>query len=114
MISDQLVTFCLPVIVQESRMFHCGLMYTDGQHGGLPVTQNLQHAGHPFPLMSIEEDVEIDVERNVEIIRVPVPEFSESDPAEIVHDFHRVRIHVYLTFTFLVSVWIRFSSGTYP
>uniref|UniRef100_UPI00358E7EFE integral membrane protein 2B-like isoform X1 n=1 Tax=Myxine glutinosa TaxID=7769 RepID=UPI00358E7EFE len=86
-VRDDHLTGSLPL---ESRLFHCGLRFTDGQHGGLPVNQDLQHTGPTMPLISIEEDVEIDIERNVEIIRVPVPGFSESDPAEIVHDFHRL------------------------
>ncbi len=43
---------------------------------------------------------------NYEQISVPVPDFGSSDPADIIHDFHRVRI-------FPRSTWSEvLSSGT--
>ena len=38
----------------------------------------------------LQENVGIYLEDNYEQISVPVPEFGGSDPADIIHDFHRV------------------------
>lgn len=38
---------------------------------------------------SFKERIQILEEEDVELINVPVPEFADSDPADIVHDFHR-------------------------
>lgn len=40
----------------------------------------------------VEENVGIYLEDNYEHISVPVPDFGSGDPADIIHDFHRVRI----------------------
>lgn len=39
---------------------------------------------------TIEENIKIFEEDEVEFISVPVPEFADSDPANIVHDFNKV------------------------
>lgn len=41
--------------------------------------------------MELEEDVKIYLEENYERINVPVPQFGGGDPADIIHDFQRVR-----------------------
>lgn len=41
--------------------------------------------------MELEEDVKIYLEDNYQRINVPVPQFGGSDPADIIHDFQRVR-----------------------
>lgn len=41
--------------------------------------------------MELEEDVKIYLEDNYERINVPVPQFGGGDPADIIHDFQRVR-----------------------
>lgn len=41
--------------------------------------------------MELEEDVNIYLEENYERINVPVPQFGGGDPADIIHDFQRVR-----------------------
>lgn len=46
-------------------------------------------AGQPYYL-PITEEADIREDDNVAIIDVPVPKFSDSDPASIVHDFERV------------------------
>lgn len=38
----------------------------------------------------LEENVGIYFDDNYEQISVPVPHFGGSDPADIIHDFHRV------------------------
>lgn len=47
----------------------------------------------------LQEKVGIFLEENYEEISVPVPSFGGSDPADIIHDFHRVRT------VFEVAVW---------
>lgn len=42
--------------------------------------------------MELEEDVKIYLEDNYEHINVPVPQFGGGDPADIIHDFQRVRL----------------------
>lgn len=45
----------------------------------------------------LEENVGIYLNDNYEQISVPVPHFGGSDPADIIHDFHRVgrRLHMF-------------------
>ncbi|KAI4814829.1 hypothetical protein KUCAC02_005016 [Chaenocephalus aceratus] len=40
-------------------------------------------------LLELEENVDIYLDENYEKISVPVPHFGGSDPADIIHDFHR-------------------------
>lgn len=42
--------------------------------------------------MELEEDVKIYLDENYERINVPVPQFGGGDPADIIHDFQRVRL----------------------
>lgn len=44
-----------------------------------------------FPLRQLEERIRVLEDEQVELINVPVPEFDDGDPADIVHDFQRVR-----------------------
>lgn len=65
--------------IPEDSLFHCRVMYEDSMYAPLLGRQELQ------------ENVGIYLEENYEQINVPVPNFGGSDPADIVHDFHRVR-----------------------
>uniref|UniRef100_A0A671TQK4 Integral membrane protein 2 n=1 Tax=Sparus aurata TaxID=8175 RepID=A0A671TQK4_SPAAU len=42
-----------------------------------------------FPLRQLEERIRVLEDEQVELINVPVPEFDDGDPADIVHDFQR-------------------------
>lgn len=64
--------------IPEDSLFHCRVMYEDSLYAPLLGRQELQ------------ENVGIYLEENYEQINVPVPNFGGSDPADIVHDFHRV------------------------
>lgn len=44
-----------------------------------------------MPLRQIEENVSFFEDDEVELIQVPVPEFKDSDPAGILHDFKMVQ-----------------------
>ncbi|XP_062843933.1 integral membrane protein 2Cb [Trichomycterus rosablanca] len=63
--------------VPEDSLFHCRVMYEDSIFAPLLGRQELQ------------ENVGIFLEENYEEISVPVPSFGGSDPADIIHDFHR-------------------------
>lgn len=68
-----------PQLPRES-VFHCGVLYEDSLYS-------------PFKgQLELHEDVKIYIEENYEQINVPVPQFGGSDPADIIHDFQRVRI----------------------
>lgn len=77
------MTGCLspPPLAQLARdnFFHCGVLYED----------SLSSQAHTR--MELEEDVKIYLEENYERINVPVPQFGGGDPADIIHDFQRVR-----------------------
>lgn len=64
--------------IPEDSLFHCRVMYEDSLYAPLLGRQELQ------------ENVGIYLEENYEHINVPVPNFGGSDPADIIHDFHRV------------------------
>ncbi len=66
--------------IPEDSLFHCRVMYEDPMFAPLLGRQEL------------EENVGIYLDDNYEQISVPVPDFGSSDPADIIHDFHRVRI----------------------
>lgn len=60
-------------------MFHCGIIYQD--HSYSQLREQLE----------LHEDVRIYLEQDYEQINVPMLHFGESDPADIIHDFQRVR-----------------------
>ena len=44
-----------------------------------------------FQMRQLQESVRVLEREQVALINVPVPEFEDTDPADIVHDFERVR-----------------------
>ncbi|XP_059804062.1 integral membrane protein 2C-like [Hypanus sabinus] len=58
--------------------FHCRVMYNE-DFASVPSRAQLQ----------LEEDVEIRLEEEVELVKVPVPEFEGGDAANIIHDFYQ-------------------------
>lgn len=64
--------------------FFCGRDYVDNRQWMWDNTEE------PAALKRIEERIRILEEEQVELISVPVPEFDDSDPADIVHDFMRL------------------------
>ncbi|XP_029373268.1 integral membrane protein 2C-like isoform X1 [Echeneis naucrates] len=63
--------------IPEDNLFHCRVLYEDSVYAPLRGRQEL------------EENVGIYLADNYEKISVPVPHFGGSDPADIIHDFHR-------------------------
>lgn len=77
----KLTQLCLVVLLQqapEDSLFHCRVVYEDS-YNPLRLRQH-----------ELEENIGIYFEDNYEQISVPVPHFGGSDPADIIHDFHRV------------------------
>ncbi len=74
---DLIAAVC--VQIPEENLFHCRVLYEDSVYAPLRGRQEL------------EENVGIYLADNYEKITVPVPHFGGSDPADIIHDFHRVR-----------------------
>lgn len=68
-----------PAQLARDNFFHCGVLYED----------SLSSQVHTR--MELEEDVKIYLDENYERINVPVPRFGGGDPADIIHDFQRVR-----------------------
>nr|XP_015798007.2 integral membrane protein 2Ca [Nothobranchius furzeri] len=68
--------YYIPHIPEENR-FQCTVLYEDSEYAPLRGLQEL------------EESVGIYLSDNYEKISVPVPHFGGSDPADIIHDFHR-------------------------
>lgn len=64
----------------RDNLFHCGVLYEDSLSSQMRTR------------MELEEDVKIYLEENYERINVPVPQFGGGDPADIIHDFQRVRL----------------------
>uniref|UniRef100_A0A6Q2X1D2 Integral membrane protein 2 n=1 Tax=Esox lucius TaxID=8010 RepID=A0A6Q2X1D2_ESOLU len=62
---------------QDEGLFHCRVRYEGSVYAPQRGRQEL------------EENVGIYLEDNYEQISVPVPHFGGSDPADIIHDFHR-------------------------
>ncbi|XP_036601360.1 integral membrane protein 2B-like [Trichosurus vulpecula] len=65
---------------QQDDVYYCRIRYIKDE-----LTLNEPAARY----QTTEENIKILEEDNVEFISVPVPEFADSDPANIVHDFHK-------------------------
>ncbi|XP_030218944.1 integral membrane protein 2Cb isoform X1 [Gadus morhua] len=61
----------------EDSLFHCRVVYEDAVFSPMRGRQEL------------EENLGIYLDDNYEQISVPSPRFGGSDPADIIHDFHR-------------------------
>ncbi|KAK2857468.1 hypothetical protein Q7C36_005387 [Tachysurus vachellii] len=69
-------------VLQEDEVYFCGVSYSE-QNYMIPDSEEEYSA----PLKRLDERVRILEKQQVELISVPVPEFSDSNAAEIVHDF---------------------------
>ncbi|KAL6100546.1 itm2b [Pungitius sinensis] len=72
---------------EEGRVFVCGVNYREEDYMILNKDEN--------PLRQLQERIRVLEREQVELISVPVPEFDDGDPADIVHDFQR-RLTAYL------------------
>ncbi|XP_063068513.1 integral membrane protein 2Ba isoform X2 [Engraulis encrasicolus] len=76
----------------QGPVYFCGVDYMEG--GDYMIAEE-EPEELPAQLRRIQETVRILEDDEVAHINVPVPEFSSSDPADIVHDFNR-RLTAYL------------------
>ncbi|XP_029458730.1 integral membrane protein 2B [Rhinatrema bivittatum] len=67
------------VVLQQRNVFFCAVDYSR--------IDLLEPSASDYH--SIKESFEILEEEDVELVSVPVPEFGDSDPAQIVHDFSK-------------------------
>lgn len=80
-------------------MYFCGVNYREENYR-ISDSQEDTELDSPTASKRIEERVRVYEDEGVELINIPVPKFSDSDPADIVHDFNRVRASVYLPLSF--------------
>ncbi|XP_029386080.1 integral membrane protein 2Bb isoform X1 [Echeneis naucrates] len=79
---------------EEGQVFVCGMKYREEdfmiqEEEEVELDQQARH------LWQVEERIQVLEREEVELINVPVPEFDDGDPADIVHDFQR-RLTAYL------------------
>ncbi|XP_066522307.1 integral membrane protein 2Ba [Hoplias malabaricus] len=80
-------------ILEERNTYFCGVSYHEDRY---MMRENSEDKVQPGAMLKrLEERVRVLKDEEVELINVPVPEFSDSDPADIVHDFNR-RLTAYL------------------
>ncbi|XP_074550201.1 integral membrane protein 2B-like [Halichoeres trimaculatus] len=83
------------IMEQQGDVFFCGVQYREEDYM-IPDEKEVEvELPHQFHLRQIEERVRVLEREQVELINVPVPEFENGDPADIVHDFQR-RLTAYL------------------
>ncbi|KAE8626254.1 hypothetical protein XENTR_v10006564 [Xenopus tropicalis] len=68
----------------QRGVYFCGIRYLEDDAA---LTE--PYAETPVRYHSFKESIQILEEEDVELINVPVPEFADNDPVDIVHDFHR-------------------------
>lgn len=70
-------------------MFVCGVKYREEDM--MILEEEDVEVDLPSRFKMIQENIRVLEDQEVALINVPVPEFDDSDPADIVHDFQRVR-----------------------
>ncbi|XP_052420709.1 integral membrane protein 2Bb isoform X2 [Carassius gibelio] len=68
-------------VLEEEQVFVCGLNYIEEDY------EFDEEVEVETPMRLIEENVSFYEDDEVELIKVPVPEFADGDPAGILHDF---------------------------
>ncbi|KAI4898143.1 hypothetical protein NFI96_005004 [Prochilodus magdalenae] len=74
-------------VLEEGRVFVCGVRYMDDYN--IPTEEEDGMVEPYYSLRSIQETVRVMQDDEMTFIHVPVPEFGDSDPADIVHDFNK-------------------------
>uniref|UniRef100_A0A673IBV7 Integral membrane protein 2 n=1 Tax=Sinocyclocheilus rhinocerous TaxID=307959 RepID=A0A673IBV7_9TELE len=74
-------------MLEEDQVFVCGLKYFEEDYEFAEEVEVEFEA----PLMLLEENVSFFEDDEVELIKVPVPEFRDGDSAGILHDFTMVQ-----------------------
>ncbi|XP_060910038.1 integral membrane protein 2B-like isoform X2 [Labrus mixtus] len=74
---------------EEDEVYFCGVNYREDDYLIRQEEEVELEAANAFPLRQLEERIRVLEREQVELISVPVPEFDDGDPADIVHDFQR-------------------------
>ncbi|CAJ1078564.1 integral membrane protein 2B-like isoform X1 [Xyrichtys novacula] len=80
---------------QEGEVYFCGVNYREEDYMMREEEEVEVELPNQYHLRQIEERIRVLEREQVELINVPVPEFEDGDPADIVHDFQR-RLTAYL------------------
>ncbi|XP_031430041.1 integral membrane protein 2C-like [Clupea harengus] len=84
--------YVIPRVPAQSE-FGCSVMYDDAVMAPLRGTHSRArthtHTHAHTHSHSLDEKVDIYLEDNYELISVPVPDFTNTHPAEIIHDFNK-------------------------
>ncbi|XP_044071762.1 integral membrane protein 2Bb isoform X1 [Siniperca chuatsi] len=80
---------------EEGQVFVCGVNYREEDFMMREEEEVEVELPSQFHLRQLEERIQVLEREQVELINVPVPEFDDGDPADIVHDFQR-RLTAYL------------------
>ncbi|XP_047456320.1 integral membrane protein 2Bb isoform X1 [Mugil cephalus] len=84
-----------PYSSEEGQVFFCGVNYREEDFMIQEEDEMEVELPNGFHLRQLEERIQVLEREQVELINVPVPEFDNGDPADIVHDFQR-RLTAYL------------------
>lgn len=76
--------------LEEGQVFYCGVNYREEDFMVFEEEDVEVQMEAQFSLKQLEERIRVFEEEQVELINVPVPEFDNGDPADIVHDFQRM------------------------
>nr|ACO09870.1 Integral membrane protein 2B [Osmerus mordax] len=76
--------------IMEDQVYVCGVKYREED-----FMLEEEDLDLPSQFRQLQESIRFLEDDQVELINVPVPEFDDSDPADIVHDFNR-RLTAYL------------------
>ncbi|XP_028292783.1 integral membrane protein 2Bb [Gouania willdenowi] len=82
-------------ILGEGQVYVCGVNYREEDFMITEEKEVEVELPNGFHWRQIEERIRVLEREQVELINVPVPEFEDGDPADIVHDFQR-RLTAYL------------------
>ncbi|TKS66740.1 Integral membrane protein 2B [Collichthys lucidus] len=72
---------------QEDRVYWCGVRYREEDY--MIAEEDEVEVQLPNHVRQVEERIRVLEREQVELISVPVPDFDDGDPADIVHDFQR-------------------------
>ncbi|XP_041663096.1 integral membrane protein 2B-like isoform X2 [Cheilinus undulatus] len=80
---------------EEGEVYFCGVNYREEDYMIREDEEVEVELPNQYQLRQLEERIRVLEREQVELINVPVPEFDDGDPADIVHDFQR-RLTAYL------------------
>ncbi|XP_030613505.1 integral membrane protein 2Ba isoform X2 [Archocentrus centrarchus] len=82
-------------VMEEGQVFFCGVNYREEDFMIQEEEEVDVELPNGYHLRQVEERIRVLEREQVELINVPVPEFEDGDPADIVHDFSQ-RLTAYL------------------